>query len=45
MKWGTRVTALAAATAVAGLGFAGAAEAIGPPVYTKYDVNGTTHLA
>lgn len=45
MKWGTRVTALAAATVVGGLGFAGAADAAGPPVYTKYDVNGTTHVA
>jgi hypothetical protein len=41
---GTRVTAVAAAVVVTGLGFAGPAAA-GPPVYSKYDVNGTTHVA
>jgi hypothetical protein len=45
MKWGTRVTAVAAATVVGGAGFAGAADAAGPPVYSKYTVHGTTHLA
>ena len=45
MKWGTRVTALAAATALSGIGFAGAADAAGPPVYSKYAVSGTTHIA
>ncbi|MEU5257851.1 hypothetical protein [Amycolatopsis sp. NPDC021455] len=45
MKWGTRVTALAAATALSGIGFAGAADAAGPPVYSKYSVSGTTHIA
>jgi hypothetical protein len=44
MKWGTRVTALAAATVLSGIGLAGAAEA-GPPVYSRYTVNGTTHVA
>ncbi len=45
MKWGTRVTAVAAATIVGGAGFAGAADAAGPPVYSKYTVTGTTHIA
>jgi hypothetical protein len=45
MKWGTRVTAVAAATVVTGAGFAGAADAAGPPVYSKYTVHGTTHIA
>lgn len=41
MKWGTRVTAVAA-TVLAG---AGTAAAAGPPVYSKYAVTGTTHIA
>ncbi|MDQ7805995.1 hypothetical protein Q5425_19820 [Amycolatopsis sp. A133] len=45
MKWGTRVTAVAAATVLGGAGFAGAAGAAGPPVYSKYAVHGTTHIA
>lgn len=45
MKRGTRVTAVAAAVVVSGLGFAGTASAVGPPVYTKYVVEGTTHVA
>lgn len=45
MKWGTRVTAVAAATVVSGAGFAGPAAAAGPPVYSKYTVTGTTHIA
>ncbi|MEV7096118.1 hypothetical protein AB0M80_25030 [Amycolatopsis sp. NPDC051045] len=45
MKWGTRVTAVAAATVMSGAGFAGAADAAGPPVYSKYTVDGTTHIA
>jgi hypothetical protein len=45
MKWGTRVTAVAAATVVGGAGLAGAADAAGPPVYSKYTVSGSTHLA
>ncbi|WP_410564234.1 hypothetical protein [Amycolatopsis sp. cmx-4-61] len=45
MKWGTRVTAIAAAAVVGGGAFAGAADAAGPPVYSKYTVAGTTHIA
>lgn len=45
MKWATRVTALTAATVMSGLGFTGVADAMGPPEYTKYDANGTTHIA
>ncbi|MEU7789587.1 hypothetical protein [Amycolatopsis sp. NPDC049159] len=45
MKRGTRVTALVAATIVSGVGFAGTASAAGPPVYSKYTVTGTTHIA
>ncbi|WP_290063215.1 hypothetical protein [Amycolatopsis solani] len=39
------MTAVAAATIVGGVGFAGAADAAGPPVYSKYRVTGTTHIA
>ncbi|RSM43025.1 hypothetical protein DMA12_20545 [Amycolatopsis balhimycina DSM 5908] len=39
------MTALAAATALSGIGFAGAADAAGPPVYSKYAVGGTMHIA
>jgi len=42
MKRGTRVTAVAAATVLAG---AGTVAAAGPPVYSKYTVAGTTHIA
>ncbi len=45
MKWGTRVTAVAAATVVAGAATAATADAAGPPVYSKYSVGGSTHIA
>ncbi|MEV6830155.1 hypothetical protein [Amycolatopsis sp. NPDC051102] len=45
MKWGTRVTAVAATTVVCGAVFAGTAAAAGPPVYSKYTATGTTHIA
>ncbi|MEV4057219.1 hypothetical protein AB0J55_38950 [Amycolatopsis sp. NPDC049688] len=45
MKWGTRVTAVAAATVVAGAATAATADAAGPPVYSKYTVTGSTHIA
>ncbi|WP_410595132.1 hypothetical protein [Amycolatopsis sp. lyj-23] len=45
MKRATRVTVLAAAAVVGGAGFAGPADAAGPPVYSKYTVTGTTHIA
>ncbi|MEU0533040.1 hypothetical protein [Amycolatopsis tolypomycina] len=41
MKWGTRVTAVAA-TVLAG---AGTVAAAGPPVHSTYPVTGTTHIA
>jgi hypothetical protein len=42
MKWGTRVTAVAAAMV---LGGTGTAEAAGPPVHSEYAVSGSTHIA
>jgi hypothetical protein len=45
VKWGTRAIALTAATVLGGAGFAGVADAAGPPVYSRYTVTGSTHIA